>query len=228
MGDFLSTDDDGLLVFDLEKANALGSTDLIERLVINDFTGGDGSRRRRIDVKLYSAQRALIHLGKAQGLFKNSAPERAWNQIPLSAYPGNNYPNLIGLQRTYLNQLISALNRFVRETFGSDIASNAYWRGVVYGFIPNPLEHGLLPKLQPSTALDGHMKLEKYYSLCLEMATKELTDLNRDPQEIYNNALKYGFVEGPYPDQTPELPASIFDPARVEDQERFSGGIYRW
>jgi hypothetical protein len=202
MGDFLSKDEEGMVVLDLDKAEALGSMGLIERLVIHDVTGADGIRRQRIDIKLYSAQRALVHMGKVYDMFRSGTGGRREALPPHEVDdPGNVkiYP------KDHSKQLVAAINRFIKETFGSDMASGAYWRAVVYGFVPNPVEHGLPEGVESSRALEGYMKLDQFYLFCIETTTMELKGLKREPREIFENALRFGFVEGPYPEGRLEL-----------------------
>lgn len=70
MASFLSLDPDGYLTLDLNKALASGDLDLIERIKFNQWTLQDGTVRNQVELKLYSAQRALTLLGKAAKMWQ--------------------------------------------------------------------------------------------------------------------------------------------------------------
>jgi phage terminase small subunit len=70
LGDLLTIDEDGTWIFDLQKAIDTGAIDLVEKLIFHGSRKPDGSYTKSLHVKLHSAQKALIHLGKAYGLWQ--------------------------------------------------------------------------------------------------------------------------------------------------------------
>lgn len=88
-GDLLSPSGDGKYNFDFQKAFDTGAIDMVERFVL-DSTRGILKTRRRVDIKLYSAQKALIQLGKAYGIWRGNQPQihilREWDPGPSGFY----------------------------------------------------------------------------------------------------------------------------------------------
>ena len=66
---FLSRDEDGRLWFDLEKAEAHGALDLIQGIKFVEKVSVNGKVERRVELKLYDAQRALNLIARGMGMF---------------------------------------------------------------------------------------------------------------------------------------------------------------
>jgi len=155
LDDFLSINSEGLLNFDLEKAKELGVMEQVERLSIHNYIAPDGTKYQHIDIKLYSSQKALTLLGKGYGLFKGSPVEKKEPNLDLPKV--KKQINIEDYVDTF-----KAMDRFVAETYGSKPAANAYWMAVVFGFIPEPNEDGVLAGLKPSRTLDEYGGVEEH------------------------------------------------------------------
>ena len=74
MGDFLNTDADGGIRFDLDQAKKAGVMDVVQYVKIRPVVGPDGVTRQQVEVRLYDAQKALQMIGKGYGLFGGLEP----------------------------------------------------------------------------------------------------------------------------------------------------------
>jgi len=74
LGDLMSTTEDGKFVFDFKKGFETGAIDMVEKFYVYASNSPEGIQCR-LHIKVYSAQKALIQLGKAYGLWRGDLPQ---------------------------------------------------------------------------------------------------------------------------------------------------------
>ena len=90
MQDFLSEDEDGEVVIDLQKAYRRGALARVRYLKIDERTLPDGTTQRRVEISLYNSLTALQHLARGLDLQNAALSEPApvsSNQGPVGIEP---------------------------------------------------------------------------------------------------------------------------------------------
>jgi phage terminase small subunit len=192
IGDFLQVAEDGRWDLDLQKAFQTGAIDMVEKLILSASENPDGTRNLRVHLKLYDAQKALIQLGKAYGVFKGQLRKAYFkNDTDVVYYPPPNQepgPHTTvedyalawensPFARIYdecdrdFDKFSEAVERWKEES-GYNRPQSA--KGAAHQSISPRLDDGAQVSAEVEEAFRGYLSLEQNFGLGIEAVTERI------------------------------------------------------